>query len=150
MAYSSSADDARERKVAKFVESVSKGWNFHKFAGRFQPVDWYIINDIGRPIGWAEIKCRTIASTEYSTIFFAVRKYMALMMHAMLTQQRGFFFVGYTDCVYYIDVYRIDMTTCKVIQGGRTRQYRSTNDIEPIILLPVSSMILLKAKAKGQ
>jgi hypothetical protein len=132
-----SADTANERAVADVVEGR---WccKVNSF-GEFSSVDWWMSRD-GKMAALAELKCRNNASTKYSTVFLALRKWLDLQRFSLAFGLPSFFIVRFTDCIRFIDVREV----MGVLSIGQNSRNEKANDTEPVIEVPIASMKVLK------
>ena len=94
-------------------------------------------------VGCGELKTRSHSSSQYRTVFLNVRKWLALLMAENGLGVPSVFVVRFTDCVKWIKIADIDGTKIRI--GGCKQIVKSRNDIEPVIEVPVRSMLPLKS-----
>lgn len=134
-------DDPEARKSEDEVAAIlSERWNcnFVRY-GILCQVDWYVVQ-FGRVIGFAELKTRYHAVNTYSTVFLAVRKWIALKFAAM-TGVPSIFVVRFktntSDEIRWESVNAVDPS--KMILSGHANP-RVPADEEPLIEVPVPPM----------
>lgn len=130
---------AQDRQVEAEVAAVlEKAWGCElRSFGPLCPVDCYAIRG-GRLVGLAEIKSRSHASTAYETVFLNMRKWLALTLGSVAVGVPALFAVRFTDGVFWVPVADVDARSVTV--GGRRDRAGVSNDIEPVILVPVAIM----------
>lgn len=127
-------DRDRQRAIARTIEERCR-CKVHEF-GYVSPIDWYIARD-ERMTAVAELKERTNASTAYATVFLSARKFLGLVFGSMSLGVPGLFFVQWTDRLGYVDAMEVWPVKQPILRNGRRHDYRTANDIEPIIEVPV-------------
>lgn len=139
--FKSEQDEANEEQVARIL---GKAWkcevgNF----GLYDAIDWFFIRG-GRTVAVAELKCRTHPSEKYRTVFLSLRKWLALTMVRVSTGLSAFFVVRFSDEIRYVEVGEIDARRLNI--SGRDPREGSSNDQEPIIEVPVSTMLVVRKR----
>ena len=139
MAFVTAADERKEREVADILEQK---WDctLRKF-GKLDPIDFWAERD-GEVVAFFEIKCRNIPSTQYSTVFVTLRKFLDLLRAKEWSQgnSKAFVVLRWTDVVGYIEV--SDLPPGKMSVLRRVHQ-RAENDTEPAFEVPVSSFTMI-------
>lgn len=134
-------DDDRqaERDVAA---RLAAAWDCRIVSfGALAPVDWYAERN-GRLIGVLELKSRSVAKSQYSTVFLNVRKWLALQLASVGLRCPALFVVKFTDAVLWSKLRDIDAGDVKVL--GCSRFVKSVNDMEPVIEVPIATMRALQ------
>lgn len=125
-------DTDAEQSVAAELERAW-GCELHKF-GALAAVDWYATRH-GRMVGLLELKNRSHASDSYETVFLNVRKWMALTLSSVGLGAPPIFVVRFTDGIRWVPVAEIDASHHRI--AGCSRIVKASNDIEPVIEVPV-------------
>lgn len=101
--FETEADLDNEQAVAAVLE---KAWNaeFKKLDRRYH-VDFMICRE-GNGVAWAEVKCRTHASTDWPTIILELDKCMKLSQLAHETGLPSILIVKWTDRIGWINMHR--------------------------------------------
>lgn len=108
--------------------------------GTLDPVDWFLLRN-GRTFAYAEFKGRKNPSTQYPTVFFSLAKYHSIFLKAIAGFQ-GWFVVKWSDgIVKFLDIMDVDPRDNSL--GGRPLRDGATNDMEPIIYVPIRDMSFL-------
>lgn len=130
-------DAAKEEKAVGLLESV---WDcrIERFGGFFNPIDFYAYRH-DRMVAFIEFKQRSHVAGKYPTVFLNVRKYLHLVTASHSFFIPSMFVVGFSDCYRYIDVSKVNATNQRI--GGCNRRYKGQSDIEPVIEVPVGSMV---------
>jgi hypothetical protein len=138
-------DRANEDAVAGEIETK---WDM--IIGRYGPqarVDRYAIRESrGKPFTVAtfEVKCRTHASTAYTTVYLSLQKYLALLDASDITECPALYVVRFTDRTLYkrIDLMRrdVDYAAPPFEVKGREPRPGAPNDQEPVIDLYIDRM----------
>ena len=100
----------------------------------FAPFDFTFMRH-DKPMAVGELKARSHKYGDYPTVYLSERKYKALM----LAHDGGLvplFIVQYLDRLMYIDVSTLTDTSTTL--AGRTDRTNATNDIEPMIEVPIT------------
>lgn len=127
------ADQAAERAVAAELTKLT-GHQITSF-GPLCAVDFYSSQD-GRLTGILELKCRDNPSTQYPTVFLAVRKWFALVHGAIGLQVPALYVVRFTDRLLVATIATVDGAK-HTISGGRRK---AGSHIEPLIEVPIATM----------
>lgn len=141
--FKSEEDERNEQKAAAILSAFfsKRGGGECQFRsfGKLSPVDWWVERS-DRIVGFAELKCRSHASTTHPTVFLNVRKWLAMKMAAAGFGVPAVFVVRFTDGLFYIPIDEVDVTRHKWRGCSKERDMRSKNDREPLIEVPVSDM----------
>ena len=131
--WESSADRRNESDVARILESK---WScrLHKLPKSYR-MD-YIATRQGKPVAFVEVKCRTISSTQFSTVMLSLSKYMSGKTATETTGIPSFVVFRFTDCMQYASL----LNDYPIRIGGRTVQTRDGRDLEPVIEIPAERM----------
>lgn len=149
--YESDGDRHRQTCFARDIESlrdVQLTGRSHGFR-----LD-YFMSYRRKVIGFAEIKCRNAFSYTYPDIILSVSKAerFALLEKFFFGQTgkplQNVLFIRFKDKDYYhrmkpLEHYTIDPA------GGRTKNTRDSWDIEPVIRIPMTEMVLLQSRDCG-
>jgi len=123
-----------ERETAALLEAA---WDckVHSFA-RLSALDFYIEKDLDI-VAMLELKSRSHPSTQYPTVFLALRKWLALMLAGLGAGVSPLFVVRFTDGVRWINAGEVDPRALRLAghRNPRTRQ-----DVEPLIDVPIADM----------
>ena len=131
-------NDARsEEEVARILEDAWPDTKVHRF-GRLAQIDFYIWHR-GYLKALAELKTRTHEKAKYDTVFLNVRKYVALMLGSIGMSVPSLFVVRFTDWIGYVSIFRVDGNSVRM--GGCKARVKSHTDREPVILVPVHSLL---------
>lgn len=92
MSFHTAADELREESVRLLL---NEAWNVELLPAlsEFSPFDF----ECGQ--GVVELKSRNISSTQFRTVFFALRKYLSLV-----PEEGAVFVVQFLDCIKWIKV----------------------------------------------
>jgi hypothetical protein len=132
-------DRDNEATVAQLIEAAW-GCKLGEF-GALSPIDWYAQRD-GRLVGLLELKTRWHPRDDYPGVFLNARKWLALSLGSIGMGVPALFVVKFTDGVYWVPISKVDATTHRI--GGCSVRVKSVNDIEPIIEVPLSTMVELR------
>jgi len=134
LVFATERDRRNEKVIAAEIESK---WNceVHHF-GRLCPVDFYVTRH-GRIIGVMECKTRTHPSFRYPTVFFNVRKWLALNMASIGMGVPAVMVFKFTDQTMWTPVSRANGN---VDLGGCSVRVKSDSDREPVFHIPISSL----------
>lgn len=99
-------------------------------------IDYYAERD-GKVVAVVEIKRRNNPCSLYPTVYLSMRKWLALQMASVGFGVSGIFAVGFNDCIRYAQIRDVDPR--KMIIAGRG-DVRASNDIEPMIEVPIEAM----------
>lgn len=126
--YENAESLANERRV---MNSVTRRFGIvgHKMNGR---VD-FVLTRNGEGWGWAEVKCRWNASTDYPTYMIDLSKIDALRTISQFTESHARIIVRWDDCLGVADAKTVKYMTVK---GGRTDR-GDKNDIDVVALIPL-------------
>ena len=103
------------------------------------PIDYkldYAIESSEKKVeGFCEIKCRKNNSTDFKTFILSSKKYKAGVSLSQIFRVPFFIVVCWLDA---IKIYEYSHHhTFHLEIGGRTKQFRSKGDIEPVIHIPI-------------
>jgi hypothetical protein len=143
------AHRATQNYTARLIE---KFWNckVYTYPG-LHPIDWYAVRD-GKLVANMEFKRRHQDYDDYinagpdkriktPTMLLSYHKWLSLYMAAIASRVPGFFVAGLNDCLVYINVFDVRPHELRIDpRGGRTRDKRRDNDIEPVIHVPITDM----------
>lgn len=133
-------DEANEERVRLVIEAA---WNCElKKFGKLCAIDFYALRE-GRMKALIETKFRDHESGRFETVFLNVRKWGNLREWARAMGVPAFFVVGFTDVTLYIDIDAVDARQFRM--GGTAKIVKSHTDIEPVILVPISDMRVLRS-----
>ena len=136
--YASDYDTKQEQIICAALEEA---WKCSvKPFGRLCPVDFYAVRD-GRLVGVIEAKSRSHTSDKFPTVFFNVRKWLALNMAQAGLGVPAIFVSRFTDQIKFIRMDKVDASRVRI--GGTKNIVKSHTDIEPVIEVPVISMTKL-------
>jgi hypothetical protein len=128
-------DQRAEREVA---DQISAAWKCKLYSfGALAPIDWYALRH-DRMVGVLELKTRHHASDAFKVVFLNVRKWLALSLASVGLGVPAIFVVKFDDRVVWIPLSEIDPRPMRI--AGCKRLVKSCNDIEPIIMIPFTSM----------
>ncbi len=131
-------DEAAEARVATMIKAA---WSCElQSLGKLAAVDWVAIR-FGRPVGVLELKARKHDTQKYPTVFLNLRKWLALALSQIALNVPAIFVVEFSNSTKWIPLSDIDATKIRI--GGCREYVKSTNDIEPVIEVPVVDMRLL-------
>jgi hypothetical protein len=132
-------DRQNQSDIAKLVEQAWK-CSLRPF-GALAAIDWYA-DRYGRLIGVLELKARSHASDQHATVFLNVRKWLALSLASVGLGIPAVYVVRFIDTTKWISIADIDARNHTI--GGCARIVKSSTDIEPVILVPISAMRTLR------
>jgi len=135
MSYSTEEDFKNEDEVFALIEE-KWGCKTHRFP-QFHQIDGYTVRD-DRMESLVEVKARSHASTKFDTCFLNARKFMALWMASVGFNVPAYYVVKFTDTILYIEIGEVDGSQQKI--AGCKRIVKAQSDIEPCVLVPISSM----------
>lgn len=125
------ADKSNESRVERIL---SQKWEviFHKYA-HYDNIDWWLEKD-DKMVGVAELKT---AFRESSYAYLNLRKYLNLKWSSYLLKMPALIIFQFKDGgIYYDNIENIEGRP--MILGSKIM--KSTNDIEPGISIPISSL----------
>jgi hypothetical protein len=134
--FASPADRDAEDHAAAILER-RWGLQLHRYEP-FDQIDWYGSRN-GMTVAFIELKTRSHGSESFPTVFMNYRKYLALFMSWQATGKKCLFVVQFTDGIRAVNVLDIDATQLPL--RGCRRIVKSPLDIEPVIEVPVCSMV---------
>jgi hypothetical protein len=134
--FASQSDRDAEDHAAAILE---RRWSLklHRYEP-FDEIDWYGSRN-GMTVAFIELKTRSHGSDQFPTVFMNYRKYLALLMSWQATGHKCLFVVQFTDGIRAVNVLDIDASQLPL--RGCRRIVKSPLDIEPVIEVPVSSMV---------
>lgn len=143
--FASEKDIKAEAEVAAVL---AKAWKCEvRRFGALSPVDWYCTRD-GRITGVAELKNRSKASTEYTTVFLNVRKWLALQLVSAGMGVPAVYVVRFADGLFWCRLHDIDPRQMQM--GGCSRRVKADNDFEPVINVDMKAMKLIQQVSECQ
>lgn len=130
--YETPQDRENEKAVAKIVgEQI--GLRFFKI-----PISYradYFLDRNGVAYGWAEVKVRNNLPFAYPTYMISFEKFVALRHWATESKTKALLFVQFSDkTIYWANLLHVDWT---LAMGGRTKDPRDWQDIEPVVYIPM-------------
>ena len=133
-----SEDTTSENQIASLMETR---WDcaVHR-TGYLDAWDYIGVKD-GRTVFIAELKTRNNPSTQYPTVYLSAHKWITLLQGALGLGVTPLFIVRFTDVVMYKRITEIDAR--KSTMAGRFDRPDAPNDVELMILVPVSEMRVL-------
>lgn len=138
--YATDADRRRQAEVARILDAAW-GCEHYEFAAFF-PIDWYAVK-AAQVIGVSELKCRNIPHDEFSTVFFSVRKWIALNMAQIGLGVPAVFVVRFTDEIRWI---RVGLNMGELTLGGTDNGIIGRAGKEPVIEVPIDEMRVVRSK----
>lgn len=133
--FKNEADHANEMRVAA---QLGQAWGCQiKSFAALSPIDWYA-ERYGRMVGVLEVKSRPHASDRFPTVFFAVRKYLTLLLAATAHNCPAVFVADLIDGVFWAPLARIDGSRVRI--AGSMALIKDASAIEPLIEVPIASM----------
>jgi hypothetical protein len=136
--FANDCDKSSEREVVELLEA-KWGCEIKQF-GKLCPIDFYALRD-GRLVGVMELKSRTHAANKFPTVFLNVRKWISLVMAQQGLGVPALFVVKFSDQIMYQHISAIDASAVRM--GGTKEKVKSHTDVEPVIHVPIDSMILI-------
>ena len=134
--YETEHDRENEQTVFKWVGD-EYGCTLLKVKG-YHCCDSKIVRD-GVQIGWAEVKRRHIDHNTYKWFKISDSKWKNLLQLAEADLLPVFLFILFDDGLFQVPVIRQMYT--KVVMGGRTKNPRDDQDIEPMRIFHVDNFI---------
>lgn len=136
--FKTAEDMENEFQVAGMLEDAW-GCRLHPYSD-YSPIDWWAERS-GIIVGWVELKSRPHPEGKYDGIYLNHRKWLALHL-AQMSGPPSIFVVKHIDSVRWIRLNDIDPT--RITIGGCKSIVKSSNDIEPVIKIPLDKMTPLK------
>lgn len=134
--FASQSDREAEDHAAAILERAW-GLKLHRYEP-FDEIDWYAARN-GMTVAFIELKTRSHPSTQFPTVFLNYRKYLALFTSWQATGKKCIFVVQFSDGIRAVNVLDINATSLPI--RGCRRIVKSPLDIEPVIEVPVCSMV---------
>lgn len=136
--YESSVDIENETRVLRTLEQAWHPVIISRLPKKYT-IDAYAQFNGGHS-AWVEVKCRSVASTDYDTYMISLRKVLEGIQHASLFPSSTFILVvEWTDGLFYCVVPEA-LPQSRVSFGGRTDR-DDREDTEPVVLIPVSEFV---------
>ena len=128
--YETISDLKNEQSVIEHL-SETRDYTFRKLPTRYV-LDYAVIKN-GDVIGFAEIKCRTCASTDYDTMMVSLSKVLAAHQLSQVTGLPSYLIVRWTDKIGSIN-FKADHA---IRAGGRTDR-GDAQDIDVCAYYPIT------------
>ena len=131
-------DTASENEVAQLMETK---WNCQVHRTGYLDAWDYTGTKDGRTVFIAELKTRNNPSTQYPTLYLSAHKWFRLLQASTGLDVPAIFIARFTDSILYQPINKIDAR--KSTMAGRTDRAGAANDLELMILVPISDMSCL-------
>jgi len=128
--YETKDDLLNEKSVIDFISGI-RPYTFRKLPQRYA-LDYALIQD-GDVVGWAEIKCRSCASTDYADAMVSFFKVKAALELSRVSGLPAHLIVRWTDMTGVINFY----SDHQVRTGGRSDR-GDTQDIDVCAYYPIA------------
>jgi len=127
-------DQQAEEEIAAKLSAI---WNCQiKSFGMMAAIDWWAERH-GMPVGVLELKRRNAPAAAWPNAILNLRKWLALTLASVGMHVPAVFVYKCTDKLFWIPTSEIDAN--RVIIGGCKTHVKSSNDVEPVIMVPLKS-----------
>lgn len=148
--YETDADRNREASVISYLEEkwdvTAKSLPFkYKFDACFVTDNGkkHNFNERYTIRAFAEIKCRNIKSTDFSTIVVELSKYLEAVHATNCTGIPVYIIYEFTDGIYYHELSEVNKDFYRYTMGGR-KDRNDDQDHSPQLLIPIHLLVPIK------